>query len=154
MTDSQAILQHLDLQHLLQGYDKNVHLRDEIAIMTGFNFALLDSLPSACASPRDLARRLWAAFQLNGLLSPFRNASALEGLADRLLTREAFTRLVYREQERHWQELRLAGGFAKRRTMAEGYGALPPGLLERFLRVYARDFDYFGYDRRPGDIFV
>ena len=153
MTDAQVILKHLHLEDLLQGYDKNAHLRDEISLLTGFNFALLKSIPPECATPMLLAKRLWAAFQLNGYLSPFRNSTVLDRVAPGLLTAETFMRLVYREQEQHWEELQLAG-FVRRKVVAEEYKQLPRDLLEQFAQVYAKDFEYFGYEKHPKDIFV
>lgn len=153
MTDARAILKQLGLEYLLRGYDKNVHLRDEVSILTGFNFALLNSISPECATPMLLAKRLWAAFQLNGYLSPFRNSTVLDRLTPRNLTAEAFKRLVYREQERHWEEIQPAS-FFRRKVMVDQYKVLPRRLLEQFAEVYAKDFEYFGYEKHPKDIFV
>ncbi|XP_076455143.1 carbohydrate sulfotransferase 11-like [Babylonia areolata] len=151
MKDARAILEHFGLQNLLDGYDVITYRRDEVVILTDYNFEHLHSLSARnCTTPLQLAQRLWAAFKLNGLLPPSSNSSVLQGL--HVINRDTFKRLVYREQETHWEELQLAS-VHRRAAMSEHYRALPLALRERFVSVYQKDFEYFGYEKRPGDIF-
>lgn len=150
MDDTKAILNHFHLDNLLHGYDKDAHVRDEIDILTDFNFDLLRNIPPECVTAGQLSHLLWAAFQLNGYLSPFRNASVLgEGELDR----DAFKRAVFGQQEQHWEEIQQAAGVYRRRSVVEAYRALPLELLYKFVDVYRMDFEYFDYDKRPLDIF-
>ncbi|KAK7473811.1 hypothetical protein BaRGS_00034918 [Batillaria attramentaria] len=149
MTDTDVILKELGIQHVLQGYDRNVRVRDEINILTRFNFGFRPH-PS-CATHKDLFKLLWKAFQINGYISPFSDTSALEGLPEKAGP-DQFIDVVYKELERTWTDGRL-GSLNKRQYMVHAYRGVPNSLLEKMANVYEMDFEYFGYEKRPKDLF-
>ena len=66
---------------------------------------------------------------------------------------DAFKRLVYREQENHWEELKHLSSMNRRKIMVEQYRELPSDLLKRVVDLYRMDFEYFGYHKFPEDIY-
>ena len=64
-----------------------------------------------------------------------------------------FKNLIYQEQDRGWVDVTKHAHFFRHKIMTQAYRQLPVSLLEQFVEAYNKDFEYFGYEKRPKDIF-
>ncbi|RUS71008.1 hypothetical protein EGW08_021230 [Elysia chlorotica] len=145
--DNRYILSHLNLTWALELSDVEAELRQRyIKTMIMENFDRLHDIRiQRCVTFGDLARRLWHSFVLQGLLPD--TAAMPEGIDD--LHQTVFAeRVAMLAQE-------TAGEIPDRRKyMVAAFKHLSPDTLSAVRDKFMMDFQLFGYDPEPPEIFA
>ncbi|KAK7088002.1 hypothetical protein V1264_021981 [Littorina saxatilis] len=158
--DSNFILNSAGLGDLIQDQkDHESHVQDELQLLTAYHYQLWKERPKlhACLDKVGLARRLWAAFQLNGYIpldSPFPAQMMTSQMRD-VTWQEAQERVTKQVMEAHagsaldnskWSAFR-------RKVMVAAYRSVPRDMLFGIQETFKLDFQLSQYDTQPNDIF-
>ncbi|XP_076456725.1 uncharacterized protein LOC143291023 [Babylonia areolata] len=161
--DAAYILKRAGLGSVLDGYDHARHVQEEVRMLTMYHFRLYETRPGLreCVTHSGIAVRLWKAFVFNGYIweqLPIPEKE-LAAQLDGVYTREAARRARRVLLEAHAASAALVPRTSRalrdhqRRVLAAQFRALPADLLQTFVSVYRGDFDLFGYQATPGDVF-
>ncbi|XP_076458619.1 uncharacterized protein LOC143292316 [Babylonia areolata] len=150
--DSQAVLNRLNLSHVVHNTDFQARAMGHMRTIIDFVHDTIDHREGLrhCVSNEDLQARLLRAFILSGYLPPdvaHRRWPSVNSSPTQLfnMIRELFLDSNRREMEVE----------AERNTlMVNAYQSLPWELLHRVRDYYKMDFDMFGYDPEPEELFA
>lgn len=146
--DSAQVLRQMKLN--LPEMESN-HVEQEIDTLTDFNFELVvkKGLQKFCVSPFDLERRLLKAFVYNGYVPTDRESWLERQLPlGQAKFKEAVLNL-YHESEHTSHSVRQH----RERYKSEAFHQIPRDLLLAVQKIYRWDFELFGYDPSPPEIF-
>lgn len=149
--DAHQLLQQLSLTDLDPESDFKLHVLNNMHTVTQFVYETVVEQRHFrhCVTDFDLQDRLLRAFILNGYLPPHaaevRHLAALRSVGELVaMMQELFTSFNRTEPEvraqRDWH-------------LRQAYRALPVDLLHAVRTYYRDDFQAFGYDPQPADIF-
>ncbi|CAL1543510.1 unnamed protein product [Lymnaea stagnalis] len=114
--------------------------------------ATLISLPQACFPTNELYQRLWKAFQYNGHL-PADVGIPSQFLQGGNTTEQEFLDACH-ETYRAWNATGKTGmREQKRAALVANYRGVPSDIMEKLRKLYASDFEMFGYDEHPAYLF-
>ncbi|XP_071102230.1 carbohydrate sulfotransferase 9-like [Haliotis cracherodii] len=146
--DSRYILGKLGISWVSDVHNHESRIREEIAMLIQFNYKMQRYL-SSCVSYSDLAERLWKAFKINGYIP----ATAELTLTGETLRRgDVFFEYV-------WRVFKAANTTSNEMAMQrtsmklQAYKDVPIDVLKGIQRMFKLDFELFGYDPEPADIF-
>ncbi|KAK3593178.1 hypothetical protein CHS0354_039664 [Potamilus streckersoni] len=151
--DVDYILRRLGLSFLMENYTFQTHEEDEIVTLIDYNFWLEKRLPEECFDPVTIAERLWKALQLKGYLDEtetfpedsMKHLNKPETIRQELKDRVFKSLYARRSPDRHWM--------TRRKWLVEGYKPVSNFVLKELLEVFQYDFEMFGYQKKPADIF-
>ena len=144
--DSHFVLSQVNLGYLLDNYDKRQHIEDEMAMLTDYNFALMNrSYCKHCTTPDDIAVRLWKTFKINGYLSLDSELppEKLKGINAKSFM--AIARETYRKRPNSWEEVKVQ----RRNALIDAYKSVPPSTMNQLKSMYETDFLMFNYESSP-----
>lgn len=151
--DITHVLALFKAQHMLKDYD---HFKDEVAILVGYHFDFHKKTPflQKCISYIDLADRIWTSFQWNGYIrseEPFPKEDMLRILYQSLdQAKEYLVSEVISRQKMMKTEIAPR----KHRMMLQAYKSLSKTNLEKLAEHYSLDFQLYGYEQYPCEIFT
>lgn len=149
--DSGEVLSRMKLEHLLPELNAFNHVQQEIDMLIDFNFELVVTrgYQQHCVTEKDLERRLIKAFVYNGYIAKD-SESILEGQLPMGPARlkSAVTKM-YEQSNRTSADIKRQR--AKFKT--EAYKKMPLNLLHSLQKVFHWDFELFGYDPFPSELF-
>ncbi|XP_046376591.2 carbohydrate sulfotransferase 11-like [Haliotis rufescens] len=149
-SDSSYILHRANLSWMMDGYDHDAHVQEELTTLINYNIELVAVKPyiGKCISKVGLFLRLWKAFQINGYLP----ANVKPPPLFRTTTTAEFTKIVL-DQYRSRPNTPEVWRKQRKRFMIEAYKTLPSRALHAVRMKYTRDFILFNYNPRPDEIF-
>ncbi|XP_041374636.1 carbohydrate sulfotransferase 11-like isoform X2 [Gigantopelta aegis] len=144
--DSRYVLAQRGLEYLMDGYDPVSHVEDEMAMLITYNFNLLaQNFVDKCSNTRDLARRLWKAFQINGYLPEDAELPVQEMNSATATTFTDLAKRTYRQNPRSSSQIKRQ----RMKALADAFREVPPKIMEGLKNIYATDFLMFNYDTDP-----
>ncbi|XP_067648895.1 uncharacterized protein [Haliotis asinina] len=146
--DSRYILEKLGISWISDIHNHESRIKEEMSMLVKFNYKV-HRLLSSCVSYSDLAARLWKAFQINGYI-PANAEMTLTGEASK--KEDSFFAhvwKVFKEGNRTSNEMAMQ----KTAMKLQAYKDVPIDVLKGIQRVFKMDFELFGYDPEPADIF-
>ncbi|KAL8600674.1 hypothetical protein ACOMHN_006740 [Nucella lapillus] len=104
----------------------------------------------ACVSTQEMGRRIWRKLQVRGLIS----SKTQYPLGEKDLTnmtKEQFYAIAVKAHYNSTDKHELIQ--QKKTAFAEAFRTVPLRDLEDFVKIYSDDFEAFGYEKFPGDVF-
>ena len=108
---------------------------------------------STCKNKTLICERLWKVFQMNGYIgfevqlpSGLNNAKNGDQLKEQFISQAIAAHKSSKQTHKHLKA-------QKRLSLANAYKALPHNLLLEFQAAYDIDFELFGYEKQPHDIY-
>ncbi|KAL3873219.1 hypothetical protein ACJMK2_036360 [Sinanodonta woodiana] len=152
--DVDYILERLGLSFLIENYTFQTYEEEEVVMLIDYNFWLEKRLPEECFDPVMIAERLWKALQLRGYLDDAETfpEDSIKRLNKPDTIRQELQNHVFKSRsgrrlvERHWITQR-------RKWLVEAYKPLSNTVLNELLEIFQYDFEMFGYQEKPVDIF-
>ena len=150
--DSEFIFNNFGLKHLSKLVSFSLDPKEEVHMLIEYIF----DLESNCTTRAYITERLWKSFQINGYISkdiPL-PSSCIPRLSNctsakaKAIFEEEVVRAI-NESAFDKQMLRLQ----KRSFLVEAYKQLPVELLWEIPIQFQQDFEIFGYDKQPKDIY-
>ena len=108
---------------------------------------------TSCDNKTLICEKLWKVFQLNGYIGfkvPF--PSSLYNITNRHILEKEFIKHAIKAHQAG-KRLHYSWRKQKRQSLVEAYRGLPPEVLQEFQKAYTTDFELFGYDKQPYDIY-
>ena len=152
--DSEYIFKTFGLRNLSKVVSFSLDVEEEINMLIKYNFDLKKGIKKECYSTMDVAERLWKAFQINGHMSkdiPF-PSKFVQGIANNTNATDTFRAAVMKivnDQTIDKAQLKLQ----KRQFLVHAYRSVPVLLLKKIPVLFHQDFEIFGYEKYPKDIF-
>ena len=150
--DARYVLQLMNSSWILDSYDHEQHVYQEMDILITYNFQVLKSKHyTNCTNATDLSRRLWKTFQINGYLPtemdfPDPGPAGINASLFQALAHKAYkTRPVKSPTE--WKQQRV-------KAMQDAFKDISSMTLEKIKHIYKDDFELYGYDPEPAVIFA
>ncbi|XP_067657348.1 carbohydrate sulfotransferase 11-like isoform X2 [Haliotis asinina] len=150
--DSRYILQGIGQEWIMNAFDHDAHVEEELSMLIDYNFALITKsrFYRNCTSRADIVRRLWQVFQLNGYLPIEETAeSVVKKLSNTFLDRDIFKRYVLEVYRRTTVEERRALKHQRKEAIVGAYKTVPLTLIKKITEIFLNDFETFGYDTAP-----
>lgn len=149
--DSGTVLGRMGLAHLLPELDASNHVQQEINMLIDFNYELVVTrgYQRHCVTSKDLERRLIKAFVYNGYIAEESESVLNRGLP---MGRERLKKAVTKMYE---QSNRTSADIKRQRAKfkTEAYKKIPLDVLYSLQQVFHWDFELFGYDALPSELF-
>ncbi|XP_053406278.1 carbohydrate sulfotransferase 10-like [Mercenaria mercenaria] len=153
--DSKFILERLGYGKLMNFTKKNPNRRgkEEIFMLAKYNLSFKNS---SCFNHKLIANRLWSVFQMNGFLSkeltfPFEMFKD-EMFYNKTGTTAVFLSYAFKALD-YTKISNINLGVQKYQFMINAYRTIPLSLLYKVQKLFQLDFELFGYDAEPIDIF-
>ncbi|XP_045172920.2 carbohydrate sulfotransferase 11-like [Mercenaria mercenaria] len=154
--DSKFILNKLGHDMLVDDKQNSSKSRakEEIRTLSKYNFSFKNN---SCFFHKLIAKRLWSVFQMNGYIQkniPF----PLEMFSDKNFylgsdnTTSVFIKYAFKALDSQTvsdHDLKEQ----KHQYMIDGYRTIPMSLLNQIRKLFQTDFELFGYDAEPAEIF-
>ena len=158
VSDSRQIMEEFGTFSTVGEFVFSNVIENEITTLSEYYLDLSEQrsqLDPGCYSKTLVCRRLWKVFQINGYIGNELDfpESQVSCSMDWKSCKESFISTVLRSRDNGsanhsvWMSQR-------RQSLINAYKELPRKLLESFQETYAKDFELFGYDNRPEDIFI
>lgn len=153
--DSKFILKDFKFDRIQDIKDRKSRAKEEILMLTRYNFNF--STKNSCFHRELIAKRLWSVFKMNGYIHEnSRFPTEIIG-AERFKVKKEyavseFVKYAFKTldiQDKQGLDLK----YQRSKYMLEGYNAVPLSLLYKVKQLYKYDFELFGYDPEPRDIF-
>lgn len=150
--DSRYVLQLMNSSWILDSYDHEHHIYQEMSMLITYNFHVLKSSHyTNCTNATDLSRRLWKTFQINGYLPmetdfPDPGPAGINASRFQTLAFEAY-RTRPSKSPAEWREQRV-------KAMQDAFKDISTETLQKIKNIYKIDFELFGYDPEPAFIFA
>ena len=156
--DSQQIMEEFDMLSSIKDSMFSDVVNNEIRTLSEYYLDLAQfrsQTDPGCYSNTLVSRRLWRVFQINGYLgnelefpeSQVSNCTSLKSCKESFISTVLLSRDLGSANHSVWTKQR-------RQSLVDAYRELPEDLLKLFREIYAKDFELFGYDSRPGYIFT
>ena len=156
--DSQQIMEEFDMFTSIKDSVFSDVVKNEIRTLSEYYLDLAQfrsQTDPGCYSNTLVSRRLWRVFQINGYLGnelefpevQVSNCTSLKNCKDSFISKVLRVRDIGSAKHSFWMKQR-------RQSLVNAYRDLPEDLLKLFREIYAKDFELFGYDSRPGYIFT
>ncbi|XP_071090259.1 carbohydrate sulfotransferase 11-like [Haliotis cracherodii] len=152
--DSRYILQGIGEGWIMNEFDQNAHVEEELSMLIDYNFRLIakSRFYRNCTSRVDIASRLWQVFQLNGYLPIEETAeSVVNKLSKTFFDRDMFKRYVLEVYRQTPAEERRAWKQQRKEAIIGAYKTVPLKLIKSITKLFSNDFELFGYDTAPPD---
>ncbi|KAK7476576.1 hypothetical protein BaRGS_00032194 [Batillaria attramentaria] len=149
--DSQQVLRRMRLDDIMDDLNPTDHVQQEINMLIDFNFQLVvkRKFQRTCVTDKELELRLIKAFIINGYI-PGNSETILEKQLP--LDQQAFEEAVlklYRDSHRTSADIRQQ----RKGMKVKAYEKIPLDLLHSIRNIFRWDFELFGYDPEPPELF-
>lgn len=149
--DSRYLLEYMNMSWVLDNYDHEKHVYEEVDMLIDYNFQLLNGkFYRNCTNSTDIAQRLWRTFQINGYLP---NEMSFPAPASSEINVTHFKDLVHEAFKKRPSKSRAEWRQQREQAMADAFRQLPRPVLEKLADLYRHDFQMFEYDARPALLF-
>ncbi|KAH3832324.1 hypothetical protein DPMN_105609 [Dreissena polymorpha] len=148
LEDTKYILKRIGLANITtKMFAKENRIKEEVEMLTKYNFNLETRIREGCFDKLDVAHRLWKAFQFNGYIHrsiafPWKRLEMSNFTSAPV---ETFLKQVILAMN-FQRDSDLVMGSQKKDMMLEAYQQTSSELLSRVQAVYNLDFKLFGYD--------
>jgi hypothetical protein len=155
--DSKYILERMNMTWILDAYDHETHVHQEMDMLIVYNWNLFLKKSYArhyanCTNSTDLARRLWTAFQINGYL-PIATPFPVESYPFDINMTE-FQKLAHESYNKRPTKSVSEWKRQREKAMLDAFREIPTDTLYKLRQLYDADFEMFGYDPEPSHIFT
>ena len=149
MREMPLIMTKLGIDWVMKQYPKNLNLT-EFEMEDQLSYVYTTMPRKSCANRTLVLKRLWTAYQYNAYIPED------IGFPDHLITDntdEAQMLHILRDIRKSWSTNTASRKQQKRNQMTQAYKTLSQELLQKLRLQYMDDFNLFGYDDSPTDIF-
>ncbi|KAK6179545.1 hypothetical protein SNE40_011876 [Patella caerulea] len=148
--DSEYILQKFDLAYLVKNYDHKSHVNDELRSLLDEYIGWSNSkIVKECLGREQYLLRIWKTFQINGYL-PLGSEIVLK---NRVVSGKEFKKLVISSLH-HGDDSKEKMKKQRHEMMVKMYRNVSKQTLDGIIDMFQFDFELFGYEKRPSDIFT
>ena len=160
--DSQHVLSAMDMSRVSSSVNREERVHHELDMLIDFNVELLErSDVRRCTDLSGIARRLWTAFQLNGYIPTevtlpkrFLTSPSTSGPERRKKEyADRFKRFVHKTYNSVRNRTKEAWKRQRQEALVEAYRPVSDELMAGLQKLYQHDFELFGYDPRPEQLF-